>query len=220
MIMIICMNSEIFLNHFIHEQKPNVILEATYIVASNKIRYGKRYSGQIETMLMPNEVTIMAMNDEHSIKSESNSEYVKKYFSEMDEDIRNISIIIKMSLMKNILVVVLTTKREEKAYGHIELFREYIRNKFDINIPMYKPNMNLDDISVKNKYEIIELCDKLISKDRKKEKKMLMKSEKGQREYFSCLDKKELKKLLKKESLYRPGMDEAEMIEICMTFLT
>lgn len=216
--MIVCMDSKMFLEHFVLEQSPKTILDATYIVASNKIRYGKKYSDQIETLFLPNERTIMAMNDEDSIKASSNSEYVKRYYKELEDDIRDIALIIKISLMTNSLAIILTTSREAKAYGHIELFRKFVKDRFNYDIPMYKPGMNLS-VRYPGKFDMIDKCEAIIRKDKKKEKKLLMKSEKGQREYYSRMGKSELKKLLKKEGLYRSGMDEKEMIDIILTYL-
>lgn len=212
--MIVCIDSDTFLNHFILEQSPKTILGATYIVASNNIRFGTKYSNQIKALFLPTEYAIIAMNDEKSIKASSNSEYVKRYFSELEEDIRSIAIIIKMSLMLDALVIILATSREVKAYNHIKLFRIFVKEKFGYDIPMYKPGMNLNKLSIPKKNDMVELCEDIIKKDKKKEKKILMKSENGKKEYLSRFSKKELKKILKKNGLYRSAMDESEMIDV------
>ena len=213
-----CMNSKEFLKYFIKNESDKTILDASYLLASNRISYGRDYKDQCQTLFVPDNRVIMSMHDEYDICSKSNSEYVNRYFHQLDKSKLLMALTIKTVEEEGIVAIILTTSKEEKGYNHLKLIQEWVYDNFDgYRIIRYKKDTRVSKCP-KNP-EIIDFCNSVIKKERKEKKKKLMSSPKGQREYFSTLGKKKLKKLLKKEGIYLPGMDEAEMIDVAMTFL-
>lgn len=218
MMPIICMDSKTFLNSFIENESDKTILDASYLLASNRIRYGSRYKKQCQVLFVPSDITIMKLNDENDVDPRSNSEYVMHYYKQLQSMKLLIALMIKTTLEEDLLTIILTTKLEAKTYNHLNLLRKWVRDEFDYTIEEYRNHLPLP-LSSKEENDIIQLCNSIIKKEKKKKKTKLMKTTKGQREYFSSLGKKNLKKLLKKEGVYLPGMDESEMIDVAMTFL-
>ena len=215
---IICMDSKTFLNRFIENESDKTILDASYLLASNRIRYGSRYKKQCQELFVPSDITIMKLNDENDVDPRSNSEYVMHYYKQLQSMKLLIALMIKTTLEEDLLTIILTTKLEAKTYNHLNLLRKWVRDEFDYTIEEYRNRLPLP-LGSKEENDIIQLCNSIIKKEKKKKKTKLMKTTKGQREYFSSLGKKNLKKLLKKEGVYLPGMDESEMIDVAMTFL-
>lgn len=220
--MILTMTSKVFLNHFIAHELDKTILEASYIIASNKIRVGARGKKQAHVMLYPSSQTIMTINDEKDVNTKSNSEYIERYLDELDELSLQMAISVMMSIKEDSLVIILTTDRENDVFHHLKMIREWTYDNLGFKIGSYKKDSSLSDFKDLNKgfeSDIISLCKDVIRSEEKRKKKKEMKTENGRRQYFSRLGKKKLKKLLKKEGVYLPGMDEAEMIDTALVFL-
>ena len=215
---IVYMNSKEFLKYFIKNESDKTILDASYLLASNRIRYWREYKDQCQVMFVPSDRTIMEIHDEHDIYSGRNSDYINRYFDQLDRLKLSIALTIKTTEKEKLNVIILTTPREEKGYNHLKLIQEWVYDNFNgYKIYHYSKNDRLSNYP--DNLDIIDFCNSIIKKERKKKKKKLLSNTKGQREYFSSLGKKKLKKLLKKEGIYLHGMDEAEMIDVAMTFL-
>lgn len=216
---IIYMDSKTFINHFIKDQKDDTILEASYIIASNRIKFGAKYKNQIMKLYYVNDDCLIKLNDEKETKSKSNSEYVKSYFKMLSHHNTMIATMIQITLKKNLTTIIITTPLEDKTFKHLELLREYIKKNFKYEIVRYKPGMKLNFKQKEDKETILNICDSEIRDAKKRKKRKQMKTRRGQQQYFSELGKKKLKRLLKKNGLYLDGMTEPEMIDVAMTFL-
>ena len=213
------MDSKTFIKHFIEEQNENIILEASYIIASNNIKFGTRYKDQMMKLFYLTDACYMKIHDEKDKYSKSNSEYVQEYFSVLNQHDLVISTMIKLSIEKGLTTIIITTPKEDKIFGHLELLKEYIEENFQYKIIRYKPGMKINNKQTHDKKSSLKICDDRIKKEKKKKKKKQMKTKRGQQQYFSTLGKKKLKRLLQKEGLYLAGMPESEMIDIAMIFL-
>ena len=216
---IVYMDTKTFMKKFIKEQKDETILEASYIIASNRIKFGTKYKDQIMKLFYVPDDCLMKLNDEKETKSKSNSEYVKAYFKMLNRNNISIASMIKITLENNLTTIILTTPLEDKTFNHMELLKEYIEKNFKYKIVRYKSGMSLDIKQKESNKTILKTCADVISKTKKRKKEKQMKTHRGQKQYFSELGKKRLQRLLKKNGLYLDGMSESEMIDIAMTFL-
>ena len=117
---IVCMNSKEFLKYFIKNESDKTILDASYLLASNRIRYGREYKDQCQVMFVPSDRTIMEIHDEHDIYSGRNSDYINRYFDQLDRLKLSIALTIKTTEKEKLNVIILTTPREEKGYHHLK----------------------------------------------------------------------------------------------------
>lgn len=215
---IITMTSKTFLKKFVRNEKDDVILDASYLLASERIRYGQACKDQCQKMFWPNAYTLMKMNAE-STKLKHNAEYVDRYMKELDEIRGELAMILRMTLKKNLLTVIMTTSMEEANLHLLKMIRQYYKKEFDYDVTDYDKTKSIPKGKSEDYDHLIADCKSVINKDRTNKIKKMMKTERGRREYYSSLSKKKLKKLLKKESLYLDGMGTPEMIEMAMTFL-
>ena len=215
---LICMNSKEFFKYFIKNESDKTILDASYLLASNRIRYGRKYKNQCQVLFVPEDRVVMKLHDEDDILSKSNSDYVNAYYNQLNKTKLLMALTIRTVEEEGILAIILTTNREERGYNHLKLIQKWVEDNFNgYKIIRYKKNTRVSDCP--NNPEIIQTCNSIIKNEKKKKKKKMLSSERGQREYFSTMGKKKLKKLLIKEGIYLSGMDEAEMIDVAMTFL-
>lgn len=216
---IIYMDSKTFLKHFIKEQKDDTILGASYIIASDRIKFGAKYKDRIMKFFYVPDECLIKLNDEKEIKSKSNSEYVKTYFDMLKRNDIQIATLVKITVQKGLTTIILTTSLEDRTFGHLELLREYIESEYGYKIMRYRPGMKINDEKEKHEKNIVKRCDKNISKRKKQRKRKQMKTYKGQQQYFSGIGKKKLKRMLRKNGLYLDGMSESEMIDVAIIFL-
>ena len=120
---ILYMDSKTFFKDFIKDQKDNTILEASYIIASERIRFGVKYKDQIMKLFYPSSSCLVVLNDEKDIKSKSNSEYVHKYKRQLSSLNIQIAIMIKGCIEEDMNVIILTSPKEERFLNHLELLK-------------------------------------------------------------------------------------------------
>ncbi len=215
---IVTMTSKSFLKKFVCNEKDDVILDASYLLASERIRYGQACKDQCQKMFWPSAYTIMSMSGRSS-KLKYNAEYVDRYMKELDEIRGEMATILKMTLKKDLLTVIMSTPMEEDNLHLLKMIRQYYKREFDYDVIDYDKEKSIPKEKPETYSNIIKDCKSVISKERTNKIKKMMKTERGRREYYSSLSKKKLKRLLKKESLYLDGMGLPEMIEMAMTFL-
>lgn len=215
---IITMTSKTFLKKFVRNEKDDVILDASYLLASERIRYGQACKDQCQKMFWPNAYTLMKMNAESS-KLKYNAEYVDRYMEELDEIRAELAMILRMTLKKNLLTVIMTTSMEEDNLHLLKMIRQYYKKEFDYVVTDYDKTGSIPKEKSKDYAYLIADCKSVMNKEYTNKIKKMMKTERGRREYYSSLSKKKLKRLLKKESLYLDGMSISEMVEMAMTFL-
>lgn len=224
--MIITMTSSVFLDRFIHHEKPIDILEASYILASKKIIRGHTWENSSITMLRPSSKAILCREDNKKkklpIKNGKNEDYLAVYYNELYDKIGLISAMVEASISKDALVVILATDTEERELRHLKIIRDFILENFSYPTFKYDKKSDLHTLheQVFNDDEILIICKewkKIVEKRLKKS--LFLEGEKGRRSYYSSLSKKELKKKLKKVGIENVSSDKAELIDYALAYL-
>lgn len=215
---IIMMNTKTYFKHFIHDVELKDILDASYILASNHIKYGSKYKDQCQTLFYPPSEEIIKIHDDASLDLDCNSDFIKGYKKYLKENIKYIATMVRYATLNvNDVTIILCSVAEEHAFNHLRILQSFVYEEFGYLIPMYKKGMGL----YKDKFDqkLADKCQEIIKKEEKKRKKKLLETERGRIEYYSHLDKKKLKKLLKKEGYSVAEKSHKELIEDAVDYL-
>lgn len=213
---IIMMTSKRFIEDFIRREPPDVILDASFIIASERIKYGVKSKNQCMKALYPIADVIIKISDEKKINYKHNSEFIDAYYKQLDTEILTLATMVKFSMMKKNLVIILTTTKENRVFNHLKLIQRYVAGTFGYYIQEYNPKEAIIEQNIDT--DILNKCNKVIKDVKKKNLKQSLKSVHGSRQVFSSMKKKKLKSLLKKANLYSSDMTKEEMIETCVQY--
>ena len=215
---IIAMTSKTYFKHFIHDVDLKYVLDADYILASNRIKYGSKYKDQCINLFYPPSEAIMKISDEDEINMKYNSPYIESYREYLEENKKQIALIVKSAILnRDQITIIMCTDKEKHALNHLRILQQYIFDEFDYLMMMYKKGMGV----YREKYsqKTLDLCNKAIEKSDKKRKKELMQTRSGRAKYYSEMPKKKLKKKLKKIGIYWKGDSKEDMINDAITYL-
>lgn len=188
---------------FLNNESDDDILEAQYVIVSNRIRHmssGRKNIIQAG-VLFP---------DSNTVNSVTNEEFERKYYEQLEDNITLIAILVKASL-NDTNIIFLCSKKEVKLGHYLKLLSRFIYNEFDI--PMYSYKDFAQGLIKEVSYDpllVYKKCEKVIKVA--KEKEVVEKIRRGSK--LSKGNKKRLKKILKKNDLYRKGMTNHEMVNI------
>lgn len=208
------MNSKTF-NTFLDSESDNDILHSQYVIISSRIRIKKSKDNiiQAKNILFPDANVCSKLTDD---------DMELAYYKQLDMNRAFLAALIKGSIEEGYNIIFLCTKNESKIK-----FLEYLSNYIYLNFgyPVYEYEKYLTGISklIKyNKHKVLKKCDKEIKHAKTKAEDRAKKSSNGRKELmkeYAQMSKKELKKILKKKSLYYDGMDKSEMLEMIETFM-
>lgn len=210
------MNSKTFQDMFIVEEKKKRILEAQYVLVSTRIR---KHSHEYQNILVA--VQTLYPNSDTMNKLYYN-EQKRTYFKQLDDNIELLSIIVKTSIKENFDIVFICSKNEWKL-KYMKWLAEYIMEKFGCPVYNYKKLKEGNEKLVEfNEKKVLKKAEKAISENFEDKIEKLSKTKNGRKkimEKYKSLDKKQLKKIAKKEGLYKDGMskrDILDVLEVCL----
>lgn len=206
--MMLIMDGKSFIKHYIKEN-PNKVLKTQYVIVSSTIRKTGRYEKQVingNNILYPSTDLIIDTDD-----YKNDITYKKRYFSQLEKSIGFIATLIKYSIEEDYTIVFLCGNKEKK-YKYLDLMRDFIFDRFHYEVYKYKDKIPKDKNAYKE--EVSKQCNKILKQQKKENEKKLMTTERGRQTLTKNMDKKALKKMLKKANLYVDGMSMSEMREM------
>lgn len=214
--MMFVMNSKVFQNHFLINEKDKDILKSQYVLISTRIRKTDEKFGNVITaqnFLFPTGDVMMKLTDE---------DVREAYFYQLEENKVFLATLVKGSIEKGFNIIFMCTKNEDKLH-FLKYLSEYIFMEF--GYPVYEYKSYVLGYSSERDYDkskVIKKCNKIlkVAKDQKYHENL--KSDYGRaiiKNDFRQLTKKEMKKQLESRNLYTKGMTRKEMIEVFELFL-
>ena len=208
--MMLFMDSKVFRNEFLVNEKDNDILKTQYVIISNRIRKRDPSFTNIVSFtskLYPDQ-EVMCCKDARDMED--------AYYNQLDKCCVSLAILVKGCVEEDMNIVFICNPQEMK-FGYIPLLAEYIYEK--LGYPVYDYTLYAHDAHKKPRYDkkvVKKRYNKIIKKDKKETIRRNATTEKGQAanlKMFSKLNKKEMKKNLKSRGLYVKGMSKSEMID-------
>lgn len=217
--MIFWMDSKVFQNYFLTNERDDDILNAQYVVVSTRIvtrrKKGLENIVNAKAMLYPDARVCSATNSE---------DMMERYFKQCDGNKAFLSVVIKGVIEKGYNVIFLCTKNEAKL-KYLDYLASYIYLTFGYPVYEYKLFCTgASEIMDFNPEKVIKKCDKFMKNAKKEQHRTLMRSGSDKASKIIMGDykkkkKKELIKILKKKNLYTEGMDKEDMLEAIELFL-
>ena len=186
---------------FLNNESDDDILEAQYVIVSNRIRrVGTAHANIIQaSVLFPNSMVACQIGTD---------EFRPLYFQQLDDNKTLLALLIRSVIIDKFNIIFLCTKKEEKLGKYLDLLAQYIYNEFDCPVYRYmdvaKGRVDIIDY---DESKVYARCMKII--DQAKQKQLMSKITTDKK--LSNKNKKVMKKLLKEEGLYSKGMSTQEM---------
>ena len=211
------MNGKTFLEQYITEE-PKKVMKTQFVIVSSTIRKTGKYKEQVinaSSYLLPSQELFVDYDN-----YKTNHKYQNGYKDEILNPAKAfLATIIKYAIEEQATIVFLCGHRERKYY-YLELIQEFVEDEFGIHIYDYK-KLKEGKEHVRKYYPslVLQKCNKVLKDATKKEKQKKLSTERGRKEYFKSLSKKELKKKLKKRQLYFPVISKSEMRDTLDAFM-
>lgn len=221
--MILMMTSKTFTESFVINEPEDTVLEAIYLIASDRIRFSKKYDEQcMKAPFKPGTSSLMELTKDGLDSKKMNPEFVDAYRKQLSSECDGFIAAMLMSAQtnKDKNIIILTTHIEEKSLMFLEILQRWIFEKFEVAIPIYKKSDRLSDfVDFKIKHSSMNIIRKTIKRDKKVQSDKLKNGTDSDRiKYYSDLSKKELKKKLKKAGIYEPG-SKVDMVKDAVQYL-
>ena len=222
--MILTMRSSAFIKNFAEHEDPEIILGATYIVASKSIGIMTKYSDNAIYLLYPTPDVLMELGL-GKINRKKNGNYISKYEEFLIANITSISTIIKNSIKKHSLIIILTTDKEDDTLKILKLIRRFIFDNFGYVVKKYGMKSKLSDIHTDEYDGILELCEYYNKRQTKRELKKAKESNYYGKEkwfynnYTNRLGKEIIKKLKRNWGIDAKDCTIDELFEYAVTYL-
>ena len=147
--MIILMDSHNFFKDFIIKEDKSTVLNASYVIASSRIRLGNRYMDQVESIyenVFPDVDVLDAYDDGWDA-------YKEAYFNMLRAPKNKIVLAViatkdYISDMHTIGTVVLITHKENKHFKILELLKEFMWEELDTEVFIYPDLKRRYDIDI------------------------------------------------------------------------
>lgn len=213
--MLFFMDSKVFEEEFLVNEKDKDILNAQYVIISTRIR--KTSSGK----------NIICANNELYPCFEARvlneyDDWETDYLKHLESNAAFIAVLIMGIINEKYNVFFICTKNENKI-GYLNILSNFIEKKFKFPCYDYEKYIYGNcEIKEYDKDKILKKCKKVIKKQKERQYNENLSSSQGResiKKSFQNMSKKELIKELKKQDLYQENMDKEEMIEILETFI-
>ena len=206
------MTSKVFEDIFLENEDDKDILEAQYVLVSNRIRSGGTYDNVLSAynVLFPT-TELLRYSSREDFKN-AYMEYVEK------NHLPFLATLVKYSVEDKYNVIFLCTKNEDKLH-YLEYLSYVVYKIFKYPIYNYKDYENGKLSLIKyDKEKIVKKCNKILDNASKKGnliklKKFNGKDKEAALKYFRK-NKKALIKILKKKGLYGKDMSTDEMLDV------
>lgn len=222
--MIVIMDSKVFMKNFVANESDDTILEAIYLIASDRIRYTKRYEDScMRAPFKPTTTVIREMTKDAMDEKEMNLEYIRAYHKYLSQECSGFmaTVLMEAEAHTDRTFIILTTKVESRTLLFPKYLQQWIFNEFEIAIPIYTKNTRLSDfIDFRLSEETKSRIAKVLRKEKKhEEQRALTGDSKRKFAYLKGLSKKELRKLLRRAGIYDEGSSKQDMLEDAMQYL-
>lgn len=207
------MSGKTFLTQYINEDLDKV-WKTQFVIVSSTIKKSGKYEKKkrminANKILFPKEDLIVDYKDYRH-----NDVYKSRYYDQLDDNKVFLATLIKFVIEKKVTIVFLCGEREKK-YAYFDILQDYLEDEFNFHIYNYKKyKEGKEKVFRINSSLVLKKCDKLLKKAKKDNSEKAMASDYTRMRYIKSLSKKELKKELKRRSLYSDGMTRTEMEEI------
>ena len=213
--MMFWMDSKVFQNVFLVNEKDQDILKAQYVLVSTRIRRREHRDNIViaNAILFPNS---------HVCSSLTDDDFRERYLNQCNSNKPFLATLIKGSIEEGYHIIFLCTKKENKM-KYLQYLSDFVFLEFGYPIYEYKLYANgALPLRSYNKDKIIKKCNKILkeAKDHNYEKEIQTKD--GRKRIikdFKSMKKSDLRKNLEKRNLYQEGMSKKDMIEMIETFL-
>lgn len=199
------------------KENPKKILDTQFVVVSSRIRRNstsdRRNIISMSKQLMPSDMLLADWRV-------GNEKYYfqEKYSKQIKDNLALLAIIVKGVIEEKYTVVFLCSEREWNL-KYLQYIANAIENYFGYPVYNYK---KLKEGKIKqkgyNKDFVLSQCNKYIEKERKKERKKLLKTEAGRQELVDNMSKDEMIQELKRLGIYSKGMHKKEMRDLLQYF--
>ena len=216
--MMFYMNSKTFQKDFLSYESYENILNAQYVICSTRIRCNSTHDNVISarTALFPDAEVASALTDD--ILKE-------RYFVQLDDNIILIASLIKYSLSGENIIFMCTPTEDKIKY--LQYLSEFVMDVFGYPIYNYKEysrymigDVKFDKEKVKAKVKEVLQSGEDKAFIRELKKMIECNDEKQMNKMIKVMDKNDLKKYLKKEGLYRPGLTKEQMKDLAIYSIT
>lgn len=214
--MMFWMDSKVFQNIFLDNERDQDILKAQYVLISTRIR---KREAKIENIITANSILFP---DAHVCSSLTDDDFKERYLNQCSKNNPFIATLIKGSIEENYNIIFLCTKKENKM-KYLQFLSNYIYLEFDYPVYEYKLYASgaIKLISY-NKNKILKKCNKILKEAKDINYQKEIRTTDGRKRIikdFKNMKKSDLKKNLKKRNLYKEGMSKKDMIEMIETFM-
>ena len=210
------MDSKVFQNEFLTNERDDDILEAQYVIISTRIRKKNRKWENIinaQSMLYPDTFVYSSL-DEETI--------MDRYYSQCGKAVAFLATLIKGSIEEGFNIIFISTKKELKVFNYLSLLSTFIWLEFKYPVYNYSTYINGEELKDWDPQAVLKKCNKVLKKAKNKRYQDNLQSDQGKKEIMKEmkeLKKKELKKILEKKGLYKEGMDKEDMLDLIEVFL-
>lgn len=213
--MMFWMTSKVFQNDFLTNEKDNDILKAQYVIVSSRIRVRDRNMENIivGNVLFPDHRVMAALTDE---------DLRDRYEAQLDDNIAFLCSLVKGSIEENFNIIFICTKNENQLH-YLQYLADYIYMYF--GYPVYEYHLysiGASRLLSYDKRKIVKKCDETLDHVKSKQYKKMSGTKEGRKlimKDYKEKSKDELKKILKKNNLYKKGMDKEDMLDMIEAFL-
>ncbi len=197
------------LDLFFNNETDDAILNAQYVIVSNRIRRARIEYENIMTasVLFPDPSVMVAFSDD---------EFKSAYIEQLNQNISLIAVLVTEAIIHKYNIIFLCTRNEAKLSKFIYILADFIYDEFEYPVYKYRDlasgKIELVDIDEARAYKKA----KAYIKDAKA--KSVISNVKNESKLKNS-EKKMLKKLLKDRGLYKKGMTISEMKNIVDIFI-
>jgi hypothetical protein len=193
---------------FLNNETDESILDAQYVIVSNRIRRRGIYDNAITAnVLFPDPLVMMNI---------STGDIVNAYYNQLSKNKTLLAVLISDVIIHKHNIIFLCTKNEFKLCKHLDLIANFIYNEFEYPVYRYKDlaKGNIDIIDY-DESKVYKKCMKIVNESKHNQIIANVKNDRKLKDN----EKKKLKKILKQEGLYKKGMSISEMKDIVDVFI-
>lgn len=213
--MMFWMDSKVFQNVFLDNEKDQDILKAQYVLISTRIRKRESQENIItaNAILFPDPMVCTALTD---------VDFRDRYLTQCEKNKAFIATLIKGSIDEGYNIIFICTPKENKM-KYLRYLSDYVYLEFGYPIYEYKLySSGALPLRSYKKDKILKKCDKILNKAKSDNYQREILTEDGRKRIvkdFKTMKKSDLKKNLKKRNLYQDGMSKKDMIEMMEVFM-
>jgi len=209
------MNSKTFFNEYLENETDEDILDASYIIVSSRI---KNRSDRKNICVLNKEM----YPDSEIFHCDDENDMIDIYFDQLDERANGfLAMIILASIKDDANFIFLNTKYEEKL-PYFKWLQEYVMIRFEYPVYEYSKYCKAETLDSYDAKVVKKKCRKELKKVQAEQRQRNRKTKKGRAklmEDYAKMSKKDLKKELKKHSLYADGLSKDEMLDLIEEFV-